>query len=167
MSDTPAPPLDAPLSARSLLPRYLGVSLAMWLVGGALTGAGMDSWYDELVIPAWQPDGVWFAPVWGVLLTLLAFATADVMSGPETPLRARATALYWIQVILNVLWSAAFFTSHSPEAALIVIKALIVVLIWQTLTYRRLSTAAAWKLVPYLLWVLFASAINLWIVVHN
>lgn len=139
----------------------------MWLAGGTLTSAGMGPWYDTLVVPSWKPPGAWFAPVWGVLLALLAFATADIMAGPETPLRNRAEALYWVQVVLNPAWSAAFFAAHSPIAALVVSKALVVVLIWMTLTYRRIARAAAWKLVPYVLWALFATAINLSIGLHD
>jgi tryptophan-rich sensory protein len=69
--------------------------------------------------------------------------------------------------ILNVGWTILFFFLHRPTAALVEIVAFGILLAAMIVTYRKLDRAAAWLLVPYLAWVVFATALNAWIVANN
>ncbi len=151
----------------TLVVRYLVISLVMLAVGGWLTSLGFGPWYDSLALPPWQPPAWVFSPAWFLILGLLAVATADVMGTPESAQRAKAQTYYWMQVILNVSWSAAFFAGNAPTLGLMVIGALVIVLASMVRAYGAISRRAGWLLVPYLLWLLFATSLNVWIVQHN
>ena len=78
-----------------------------------------------------------------------------------------ALALFGVQLLLNGAWSFAFFGARSPGLGLIVIVVLWGALAWTTERFFRVRTAAGWLLVPYLLWVTYAGALNLSIWVLN
>lgn len=157
--------LDLRIERPGLLAFYLVLSYATLGIGGWLTSLGMGPWYDTLPKPLWQPPGWVFGPVWTVLMTLLAVATWQLTVKAKTGLKVPLT-LYGIQLLLNMGWSLAFFTLHSPWAALVVIVPLDVVLALMIVYYRRSSNLAALLLVPYLLWLLLATSINIWICLH-
>ncbi|GAB2685346.1 hypothetical protein GCM10027037_03560 [Mucilaginibacter koreensis] len=76
-------------------------------------------------------------------------------------------AYYFIQLMLNFLWSFTFFYLHQPVMALVVIISLLVSIAGTMFYFGKIHRAAAWLLVPYLLWVCFATALNTAIVVLN
>ena len=87
---------------------------------------------------------------------------------PARPrLRRIALWLYSAQVLLNVLWSALFFTMHRPDLALIEIAVLDLVLLGMVVTFARLDRLAGALLLPYLLWLGLATAINIEVVRLN
>ena len=141
------------------------VSLALLLVGGWLTYAGMGPWYDQLNFPPYQPPPWVFTPAWIVVLSLLAVATWQVASNGDR--HRLAFALYGAQCVLNAGWSLLFFTLRRPDAALWELIVLDVVLLLMILLYFRVRTSAGLLLVPYFLWLLYATAINGWISIHH
>jgi tryptophan-rich sensory protein len=132
--------------------------------GGILTKIG--PWYRGLRKPSWQPPDWLFAPAWTLIFALAA--TSGVLgwyAAPTTAIRTEILALFAVNGLLNIGWSWLFFTLRRPDWALgevallwLSILALIVAL-WPT------SRHAAWALVPYLLWVSFASFLN-WTIVR-
>ena len=144
------------------------LSLILLLLGGWLTYLGLGPWYYELEFPPFQPPAWVFTPVWTVVLSLLAWATWRV-SRQESPTRGvgLALALYGAQCVLNVGWSLLFFTLQRPDVALWELLVLDVTLLLMIVAYARISKTAGLLLVPYLAWVLFATAINGWIVQFN
>ena len=78
-----------------------------------------------------------------------------------------ALMIFLIQLVLNALWSVAFFGLQSPLYGFIVIILLWLTILLTILSFARISSAAAWLLVPYILWVSFASALNISIWVLN
>ena len=128
----------------------------------------MGEWYDALKIPSWQPPGWLLTPVWTLILGLLAVSTWLVArDGLNRPGVGFALFLYGVQLILNSGWSLLFFSMYSPDWALFELVLLLGVLIGMMIAYGRISETAAWLLSPYVAWVCFALAINLWIVVNN
>ena len=79
----------------------------------------------------------------------------------------RALSVFGIQLILNALWSILFFGMHNPGIALVDIIAMLVAITWTILRFGKLRRSAAWLLVPYLLWVSFATYLNFSIWVLN
>lgn len=119
-----------------------------------------DAWYAGLVKPAWNPPGWVFGPVWTVLYLLMAVAAWMVWRRGGWKTQGPALRMYGIQLGLNAAWSPLFFRFHQPLAAFADI-----VLLWIAicLTLRAFATAhkpAAFLLIPYLLWVSFAAALN-------
>lgn len=87
----------------------------------------------------------------------------------ETRSAARTTAMIWllIQLALNALWSPVFFGWHGTRTALVIIIALLIAIAATMITASRVERLAAWLLAPYLLWVAYATTINIGVVAMN
>jgi benzodiazapine receptor len=137
-------------------------SLSAGLIGSLAMFAGdFDVWYPALVKPAFTPPNWLFGPVWTILYLLMGVAAFLVWrKGLQS--RAVRVALVWflVQLVLNAVWSPVFFGWHRIGWALVV-----VVLLWAAIVvtiryFLQVSRAAAILLVPYLLWVSFATVLN-------
>lgn len=156
--------------ARSLLrlALCLGLCLGAGLVTGFVTYPEIPTWYADLAKPWWTPPNRVFPVVWNILYIMMAVSLWMLWDRTApSPIRATAITLFFVQLALNAAWSPAFFLYHRPLAALFIIVLLSIVLsvtIYQSLSINR---PAAWLLVPYLLWVLYASTLNGGIVALN
>jgi len=139
---------------------------AVALLGGVASPIG--PWYYALTKPWFQPPDWAFAPAWTVIFALTALSGVWAWQA-NPPLRpwARILALYAINGLLNVLWSALFFTLHRPDWALCEVPALWLSVLGLIVTIWPYSRRAAWVLVPYLVWVAFAALLNLAVVQLN
>lgn len=115
------------------------------------------AWYEALHKPTWNPPAWLFGPVWTLLYTLMAVAAWLIWkrAGWRLPL-----ALYFIQLMLNALWTPLFFGAHLLGLALLEVVLFWVAILLTTLGFRNVSRTAAWLMVPYLAWVAFASFLN-------
>lgn len=119
------------------------------------------AWYATLRKPAITPPGWVFGPVWTALYLMMAVAALLVwLQGWRTPGVKTALVLFAVQLVLNLLWSPAFFGMQSPVAGLIVIIPLWAAVLATTMAFFRVSTVAGFLLVPYILWVSFAAVLN-------
>jgi len=141
------------------------VGLVLWILA-ALAAGWIGSrfmpgeWYASLAKPSWNPPNTVFAPVWTVLYVLMGISAWLVwretgFAGAKVPL-----ALFIIQLALNALWSYLFFGAHLPMLAFIDIVTLWVVILVTMLCFWKINALAGGLLIPYLAWVLFASALN-------
>jgi tryptophan-rich sensory protein len=138
----------------------LAACLGAGQLGAMVTRPQLDTWYAALDKPAWTPPDLAFPIVWTILYVAMAVA-AWLMWLRSRPGQARwPFVLFFAQLALNFLWSALFFGMRSPGWALVEIAALIAALGATIVSFGRLSRPAAWLLVPYLLWVGFAAALN-------
>lgn len=129
-------------------------------IGGAVTGGAVDTWYRTLEKPAFNPpDGV-FAPVWTVLYAMMAVAGWRVWRSRRAPGRRGALGLFALQLGLNFTWSALFFGLHWIGVALVEIAVLLLAIVATTRAFLRIDRAAGLLLVPYALWVAFATVLN-------
>ena len=122
---------------------------------GFLTAPG--EWYAGLAKPPFNPPNWVFAPVWTVLYVLIAVA------GWRTFERDRSSwpmKLWWAQLVLNFLWSPAFFAAHRIGLALLVILLLLAAILAFLVISWRQSRVAAWLFAPYAAWVAFAAVLN-------
>jgi translocator protein len=135
----------------------VGVCLLVGTLAGLWTASSITSWYASLAKPAFNPPNWVFGPVWTLLYVLMGVALYLVWNahGSRT-----AIALFLAQLALNFLWSFLFFALKNPLAAFIDIVALLVMIIVTALRFYPISKTAASLLVPYLLWVSFASVLN-------
>ena len=138
----------------------------MVLILGLGTGMGIffgaDAWFQTLVKPTWNPPGWLFGPVWTVLYILIAISVWLVRKTPDANVADRTLAmrLFWLQLILNLAWTPIFFGLHNPLFAFVVICLLWITVISTALAFSRLSIAASYLLVPYLIWISFALILN-------
>jgi len=138
---------------------------AAWMVGlGAMgiVATDLTPWYYGLRKPEWKPSDTLFGPVWSTIFLLSAIAFVLAWSSPtaDGAARSRLLAVYAVNAVLNVLWSWLFFRMRRPDWALLEVVPLwlsIVAMIW---ALAPLSRVGALLLLPYLLWVSFATVLN-------
>jgi translocator protein len=136
--------------------------LAIGYLSGLVTREAIPTWYATLVKPSFNPPNWVFAPVWSTLYMAMGVAAGLVWSRMDyEPVAVKkALRFFWIQLGLNALWSILFFGLHNPLLALLEIV-LLWLMIYETWTqFRHIHKIAGYLLVPYLLWVSFASALN-------
>jgi len=145
--------------------RWLLVCIPVVVVLGFLSGRAAQSgpgnpWFDELVKPALYPPPITFAIVWTVLYVMLGTALALVLSARGARGRGIAFAVFVVQFALNLAWSPVFFAAHQMTAALILIAVLLLVAIVTAVLFWRIRPGAGALLLPYLLWLAFATYLN-------
>lgn len=140
---------------------WLVLCFGVAAVGGVATDTG--AWYQELTRPSWNPPGWVFGPVWTLLYTLMAIAAWGVWK--ENGLRAHAVplTLFGAQLALNGLWSWLFFGWQLPGWAFAEILVLWAAIAATLQAFYRVKAWTGYLLIPYLLWVSYAAALNGWI----
>tara|TARA_B100001113_G_scaffold298032_1_gene256024 strand:+ start:604 stop:1050 length:447 start_codon:yes stop_codon:yes gene_type:complete len=137
------------------------ILVLLTLIVGSLASSetGTDSWYQGLIKSDLNPPGYIFGIVWPILYLLMgitAWRTYDTIKN-----------LFYIQLFLNAIWSWLFFSFHLPVIALIDIWLLIFINIKILLTIVKQDRLAAALYTPYILWLFFASYLNVFIVINN
>ncbi len=135
------------------------VAAGVGLIGGLSTEIG--PWYRALKKPSFQPPDWLFGPAWTIIFALVAYAGAEVWQAATTPDARRLIVLaFAVNGFLNILWSILFFKFRRPDWALIEVALLWLSIVMLIAVSWGLSTRAVLALVPYLLWVSFASVLN-------
>lgn len=119
-----------------------------------------DAWYVNLEKPSWNPPNWIFGPMWSTLYLLMGISAWMVWSRDGFSRAGAALTLFLLQLGLNALWTPVFFGMKRPDLALVIIVALLIMIAVTRKAFRRHDRLAAWLLVPYLLWVGFATALN-------
>lgn len=153
-------PTERPIAGQWIrLVLALAAVLAVAGVAGFLTGLSVGEWYPRLRRPSWAPPNSVFGPVWTALY--LSMAVSAWLAWRKLPFHGgRPLALFAVQLLLNGAWSGIFFGLRRPDLAFAEIALLWVAVAATAWSFRRVSRAAAILLVPYLLWVGFAAALN-------
>lgn len=138
------------------------------IIGSLFTTPSIPGWYAGLAKPSFNPPNWVFAPVWTILYALMGLSAYLVYEkGPRTSAVRKALAVFAVQLVLNALWSIVFFGAHMILGAavlIIVLWAMILATIW---LFSKISRTAAYLLVPYILWVSFATILNISLYVLN
>jgi len=143
---------------------FIGLAFAAGAIGAAFSpglSAATDHWYAALAKPGFSPPNSWFGPVWSVLYLLMGIAVWLIWSERYHRGRRAALGAYAVQLLLNALWAPLFFGAHDIGAGLFVIVALWLSIVWTVREFAAVKPVAAWLLAPYLVWMSFASALNL------
>jgi translocator protein len=130
-------------------------------LGSMLTVDSVKNWYTELRKPALTPPGWVFGPVWSILYLLMAISAWLVWRQAGIAGARLALGLFVLQLALNVLWSGIFFGLHRPGMALAEIMVLEAAIIVTAIQFSFFSRPAFWLMVPYIVWVGFATFLNL------
>ena len=139
------------------------------IVGSAFTTSNIPAWYALLHKPPFNPPNWIFAPVWETLYIMMGISAYLVWRNWKNNNYETAKALFVFinQLILNAAWSVIFFGQHRILFAFAVIVLLWVVILVNMIQFYKISKPAGWLIVPYILWVSFASVLNLSIWVLN
>lgn len=129
--------------------------------GSFFTAPAIATWYAGLEKPSFNPPNWLFAPVWTALFFLMGISLYLIWEKKREDKRAKtAISVFALQLILNVLWSVAFFGLYSPIFGFIVIILLWFAILFTVLKFYPVSKEAAYLLLPYILWVSFAALLN-------
>ena len=128
---------------------------------GSIASVQAAEFYRQLMRPDWAPPGWLFGPVWALLYVLMAVAAWLVWREREAKATRLALSLYVVQLAANALWSWLFFAWHRGFLAFADIVLLWTLILATLVTFWRIRPLAGALLVPYLLWVSFAAALNL------
>jgi len=134
-------------------------------LGSLFTTPAIPTWYATLKKPFFTPPNWIFSPVWISLFILMGISLFFVWRRQGHPQFKKALIFFFVQLILNVLWSLAFFGLRSPLLGLIDIILLWIAILVTIKTFFKVSKTAGLLLLPYILWVSFAILLNfsLWI----
>jgi benzodiazapine receptor len=128
-------------------------------IGSVFTYSSVTTWYPTLAKPDFSPPTWIFAPVWITLYFLMGISLYLIWINRAKD-NGKAFILFAIQLMLNVLWSFMFFGLKSPLYGLIDILVLLVAIILTVYVSYKISVVAAILLIPYLVWVSFATILN-------
>lgn len=137
------------------------IPLSVGSIAGIFTASSVKDWFLLLNKPSFNPPSWLFGPVWTILYILMGISFYLIWINNKDVAKKRICYVYyWIQLLLNFLWSFLFFFFKNPGLALIDIVVLLTTIVLTTVSFNKISTVAARLLIPYILWVSFATALN-------
>jgi translocator protein len=151
-----------------LLAGCIILPLIIGFIGSLFTTANIPIWYASLNKPWFNPPNWLFGPVWTVLYILMGVSLWLVIKNGFSDANVRrASYVFSVQLIINLLWSVVFFGMHSPAGGLTVIIILIALIIATVREFEKISRLSAYLLIPYLCWTIIATILNAYVVILN
>lgn len=144
------------------LSKILFSAIACLLLGslsGLLTIDSVTTWYPSILKPTWNPPSWIFGPVWTTLYIMMGVSVALIWHSKH-PNRKRAMAFFALQLILNLLWTPLFFGLNLIGWSFVEIIVLFLTISVTIMNFFKINKLSAWLLVPYLLWVGFATVLT-------
>jgi translocator protein len=149
------PILIGKLIASLLLP------LAIGGIAGMFTSEAIPGWYASLNQPSFNPPNWVFGPVWTTLYIIMGISLFLIWKLPASKERNLAILIFWVQLVLNFCWSFFFFYFKMIGLALVDIILLWIMIVLMMVRFYKIKPLAAYINIPYLLWVTFASVLNI------
>jgi len=135
--------------------------LLLGFLSGVVVQTGpLNPWFNGLVKPAIYPPPATFGIVWTILYAMMGFALALVCAAWGARGRGIAITAFILQLIVNLAWTPVFFGMRDIQGALVVIGVLDVLVLITIVLFWRVRRLATVLLLPYLAWILFATALN-------
>ena len=119
-----------------------------------------STWYKTLVTPAFSPPNWLFGPVWTILYLLIATSAYRFVFMKDTNLKSILLGLWALQICLNTIWVSIYFGANDLLSALVVISILWVCIVFIIMLSWSVDRVSSFLLLPYFLWVSFASILN-------
>lgn len=152
------------LAGRILL--FLLLNFGALAVGSLFTNTGVASdWYAGLAKAPWTPPGWVFGAAWTTIM--ICFAIYLALLWPKAGNKGMLVGLFVLQLILNISWNPIFFEYKDPQAALIVITLLTLLIGYFLYRYWPKLRWASVLLLPYFVWLLIATSLNAYIWLNN
>lgn len=131
------------------------------ILSSVFTFSSIPNWYQYLNKPSFSPPNFVFGPVWTTLYFLMGISLYLMWN------KRKYLKWFYIQLFFNFIWTFVFFGFKQPAPALILIATLWFSIFMTIKTFYKVNKNAAYLLIPYILWVSFASLLNLSIVLLN
>lgn len=145
------------------------VAIIIPLIIGALSSRATGDIrliYENLNLPSFAPKGIIFPIVWSILYILMGVSSYLIWKKDQN-LRSYPLEIYYISLILNFFWSIIFFRFELYSSALIWLITLLVVVIYMTKLFYKEEKLAGILQIPYILWLIFAGILNLYVILLN
>jgi len=133
-------------------------------IGSIFTSNSISIWYAELIKPSFNPPNWIFGPVWTILYLMIGISFYLIWIKKFDKI---TYIIYGIQLLLNGLWTIIFFGFKSPFYALIEIILLWISILLTIIYFYKINKISAYLLIPYILWVSFASILNFSLFILN
>jgi len=143
---------------------YIILCLLIGIVGALFTKTGPDSWYSQLHKPIFNPPNWIFGPVWTLLYIMMGIA---IYLAVKNKVSTNSIKIFAIQLSVNLLWTILFFGLENIFLAAIEIIILLGFILWTIKVFYKKSVTAAYLLIPYALWVTFATCLTWAIFILN
>lgn len=150
------------------LPKLLfsiGICEGAGIVGSFFTFSAIPAWYKFLNKPSFSPPNWLFGPAWTVLYFLMGISLYLIWTSRKKT--KEALLLFWIHLFFNATWSIAFFGLRSPFLGFINILILLFLILVVIYKFWKINKLAGALLLPYLVWVSFATVLNYNILILN
>ena len=139
---------------------WILLSEGIGALSGWLTKDAMEVYMTTIEKPPLSPPGWVFPVVWGILFALMGFSVARIWLNSSSGERSRGVNLFIAQLVINFFWSLIFFNAQAFGFAFLWLLLLLGLVLWMTLTFRKVDPLAAKLQIPYLLWLSFAAYLN-------
>jgi tryptophan-rich sensory protein len=151
-----------------LLVGSIFISILPGIIGSFFTINSIENWYADLNKPFFNPPNWIFSPVWTTLYLMIGISLYLILVNREKIKNTKLVfILFTLNLLLNASWSIVFFELKMISLALLNIISLCVVVFFCILEFYKINKNAAFLLLPYLFWIIFASFLNLAILILN
>lgn len=151
----------------ALLLALIALCESVGAIGANFTALSVENWYVLLAKPSFSPPAWVFAPVWITLYAMMGVSFFLVLVKRDAMNVKKAAAVFLVQLFLNGIWSPVFFGMRAPLAGFVIICLLLISIVIAMVSFFKISRPASYLLLPYLLWVSFATILNFYIVKLN
>ncbi len=152
--------------------KFIKIILAILLtelagfIGMQLAGS-ISSLYLILIKPPFSPPSQLFGIIWPILYLLMGISLYIIYDSPKNKVRTQALYLFFIQLLVNILWPTIFFKFQMYWLAVIVILILDILVVKTIQLFYTINKKSAYILLPYMLWILFATYLNIGLAILN
>ena len=136
-------------------------------IGGYFTFVSVETWYQTLNKPNFNPPDWVFGPVWTTLYILMGVSIWLIWKKEASKVRTISMIIFWVQLFFNIFWTYLFFGIQRIDLGLFEIFFLIFLILMNIIYFYKIDKIASYLLVPYVLWVSYASILNYKIWVLN
>ncbi len=138
---------------------------AAGFLGSIFTTPKIATWYQGVAKPSFNPPNYLFGPVWILLFILMGVSLYIIWTSKfkDKTYKKEVITIFFIQLVLNIIWSILFFGLESPMLAFFEIIILWISILATIIGFYKISRIASLILIPYILWVSFASVLNFFI----
>jgi len=136
-------------------------------IGGYFTFVSVETWYQTLNKPNFNPPDWVFGPVWTTLYVLMGVSIWLIWKKETSKIRTISMIIFWVQFFFNIFWTYLFFGIQRIDLGLFEIFFLIFLILINIIYFYKIDKIASYLLVPYVLWVSYASILNYKIWVLN
>lgn len=135
------------------------IILSLGGIIGASSASSIIEWYPSIIKPSWNPPNWLFGPVWSALYICIGISLALIWHS-TVDIKTKAYRYFAIQLCLNILWTPIFFNFHQIGLAFIEIVLMLLFIVLTIIEFYKINRKAAYLLVPYAIWVSFATILN-------